>query len=294
MTGDTSRLGERRLVALLEQLDVKAGDLVYLHTSFSRLAHLGLAPKAFLSVVLRHLGPTATLVLPCFTWHLDRTQRPWKGYADYYRDRPVFDVRHTAANIGVIPEFFRRWPDVRRSVHYWWSVAALGPLADEITSRQHEAVHPYGPDSAFGRMHAANVKIVGLGVSMNTTSLAPIADFELGTRHPQRVFSDGLEEGIVIDENGQEIVTRAFWLLPDVVRQIKPSEVILRSSRLHGRLHRVDVGDTIHFSYAFKDYLAEALDLAAAPVAQRTRVPWLEGYSLGRADADPFGEIVLR
>jgi len=262
--------------ALLSRLDVTRGGLVYLHTSFSRLRHLAANPQELLAGVLRYLGPDGTLVLPSFAWHLDPTQRPWKGYADYYRLRPPFDVRRTPSNIGSVPECFRTWPGVRRSADFWWSVAAVGPLASILTNDQHLIEHPYGPDSSFHRLWQNGAQIVGLGVSLNTTSLAPVVDFVMGSRHPQRVFSESKQEGLVIDEHGREIITRTFWLLPEVVRTIKPSEVLTRSNGLEGRLRRADEGDTIHFAYAFGDYLEQALQLGDDSVRRVTRVPWLE------------------
>jgi aminoglycoside N3'-acetyltransferase len=271
-----------RVHDLLERLGVVRGDTVYLHTSFSRLGHLGIAPDALLDTVLDYLGPSATLVLPCFTWHLDKADRPWKGYADYYRERPVFDARYTPANIGLVPELFRTRPGVRRSVHYWWSVAAHGPLAEDIVAGQERVELPYGPDSAFGRLCRAGATVVGLGVSLNTTSLAPVVDHEIGDAHPQQIMSSTLEEGVVIDHQGRQLVSRSFWLRPEVVRLIKPSVVIERTANLHARMRRVDVGDAIHFAYAFADYRRAALELAATAVDAGTRLPWLEQYPLLR------------
>ena len=261
---------------LLNRLEVQPGGLVYLHTSFSRLRHLAETPRELLAGVLDYLGPDGTLVLPSFAWHLDPTQRPWKGYADYYHLRPPFDVRHTASNIGSVPECFRTWTGARRSADYWWSIAAVGPLASVLTDDQHLIEHPFGPGSSFHRLWRSGAHIVGLGVSLNTTSLAPVVDYVLGARHPQQVFSASPEAGVVIDAQGHEIVSRAFWLLPDVVRTIKPSEVLTRSDGLGGRLHRADEGDTIHFAYAFNDYMEHALDLSTGSVRHGTPVPWLE------------------
>ena len=200
--------------ALLSRLEVQPGGLVYLHTSFSRLRHLAEHPRALLEAVLRHLGPDGTLVLPSFAWHLDPSQRPWKGMRTTTVSRPLFDVRHTASNIGSVPECFRTWTGVRRSADYWWSVAAVGPLASVLTEGQHLISHPFGPGSTFHRLWQSGAHVVGLGVSLNTTSLAPVVDHVLGARHPQQVFSPSMEEGHVIDEHGREIVTRTLLAAP--------------------------------------------------------------------------------
>jgi hypothetical protein len=276
--------------SLLERLGICSGDLVYLHTSFSRLRHLDLTPEELLSGLLVRLGPSGTLVVPSFAWNLDRTQRPWKGYADYFAMRPVFDVRNTPANIGLVPEMFRQWPGVRRSVHFWWSVTAKGPLADDITDRQQSVVHPYGPDSAFGRLTRLGAKILGLGVSLNTTSLAPVVDHELGPIHTQTLFTEELQDGVVIDEQGRRLVTRAFWLLPEVVRCIKPSELIARSERLQREIRRADVGETIQFAYRFDAYLEEGLRLGRDAAARHARMPWLEGYPVMRSPSGEAGK----
>jgi hypothetical protein len=267
---------------LLDELGVHAGQVVYAHTSFSRLAHLELTPLGLIDALVEHLGPDGTLVMPSFAWHLDKSARPWKGYADYYRERPVFDVRHTPANIGVVPELFRGYPGTERSAHFWWSVTARGPLSATVTADQHTVVEPYGSESAFGRLHAADAMILGLGVTLNTTSLAPVVDHELGLRHTQVLFSDTLQEGAVIDHRGRRLVTRSRWLLPDVVRQIKPSEVFAQSAALRAVLRRADRGEVIQFAYPFKAYFAAGIELGLEASACGDRMPWLAGYELTR------------
>jgi hypothetical protein len=270
----------QRFRALLDRLHVGAGGLVYLHTSFSRLAHLELTPHELIDELMAHLGPSGTLVLPSFAWNVDRSARPWKGYADYYRERPPFDVRRTPANIGLIPELFRTYPGVRRSAHYWWSVAARGPLAEEITIGQEEVVFPYGAQSSFGRLYRLPTTILGLGVTLNTTSLAPVVDHELGDEHTQAILSDRLEEGVVVDETGRRTLTRSYWLLPEVVRLIKPERVCSSTGALGGAIRRADHEGTIQFAYPFEAYFTRALALGRAAAAEQQPMPWLDAYPL--------------
>jgi aminoglycoside N3'-acetyltransferase len=272
--------GHKGLNELLDKLNIAAGDVVYLHTSFKRLSYLKTTGEEFIATLLNRLGKRGTLVLPSFAWNLDKTERPWKGYREYFETRPVFDVKRTAANIGWIPELFRAMPDVLRSMDYWWPVCARGALASEITAGQERVEHPYGPGSSFDMLRVHDVKILGLGVTLNTTSLALIPDYVLGARHTQRVFTQERQRGVVRDYEGREIETLSYWLLPDVVRLVKPSALIEESERLRQEVLRADEGTTIHFSYPYRVYHEEALRLGEEAVRAGRPVPWLKNYPL--------------
>ena len=266
--------------ALFDKLEIQAGDVVYLQSSFSRLGFLELTPEHLLTVLIDRLGPSGTLVLPSFAWHLDPTARPWVGYRRYFDERPIFDVRNTTANIGVLPEVFRHFPGTRRSVHPCWSVCAIGRLAGAITSGQYGVVHPYGPDSSFGLLALAGCLVVGLGVTLNTTSLAPVVDYILGPAHTQQVFTSDPESAVVIDESGQVVSSLSHWLLPEVVRSIKPSALFELSPELTSKTRRADDGETIVFAYPYAAFEAEALQIGRAAAARRERMAWLQDYPL--------------
>jgi len=240
---------------LLERLEVPVGGLVYLHTSFSRIRYLELGPLEFIDSLLDYLGPQGTLTMPSFSWNVDPAERPWKGYADYFHGSQVFDVRHTAANIGAVPELFRQRPGVRRGVNYWWSVAASGPLADELTVAQELVEHPASPESSFGRIHQHGGWILGLGVTLNTTSLAFLPDFALDNRafvtaEPRR--------GPVVDWEGRSLDTWSYWVLPESVRYVQPQAVCGEGFTA---MRRHDHNGVIQFAYPYAAYHERALNL---------------------------------
>ncbi|MBX3168036.1 MAG: AAC(3) family N-acetyltransferase [Candidatus Eremiobacteraeota bacterium] len=238
---------------LLERLEVPVGGLVYLHTSFSRLRYLELSPNEFIDSLLDYLGPQGSLTMPSFSWNVDPSERPWKGYADYFHGHYVFDVRNTPANIGAVPELFRQRPGVRRGLNYWWSVAACGPLADELTHAQEEVEHPAGPDSSFGRIQHHGGWILGLGVTLNTTSLAFLPDFALQNRY--FVTPEPLR-GPVIDEQGRQLETWSYWVLPESVRYIRPEAVCGQGFEA---MRRCDHEGVIQFAYPYAAYHERAL-----------------------------------
>lgn len=259
----------KALWSLLEQLELPSGSLVYLHTSFRRMRHLADSPAGFLEDLLTYLGPQATLVCPSFSWNLEPQGRPWSGYQEYFDTRPDFDVRTTPANIGVIPELFRQRPGVRRSLNYWWSVAALGPMAEEITADQLSEPHPYAPSSSFGKIHQNGGHILGLGVTLNTTSLAFVPDHALGN---SAHLTPDLRVGRVRDERGQAHLTRSYWVLPQAVQQVKPAQVF--SSGLTPWLRRRDHGEVIQFCYRYADYHQQALVAGRLCLEQGLPFPW--------------------
>ncbi len=271
-------------VSLLDKLDVSDGDLIFLHTSYARMKAFNLSPEALLKAVMNRLGSQGTLVLPAYAWNIDPTARPWKGYADYFNNRPLFDTRLTPTNLGCVPEIFRNFDGVTRSDSYWWSVCATGPLAYEITRNQAEIKEYYGPDSTFGRLARLGVKILGLGVTLNTTSLALVADYELGPRHWPCVFTTAPQIGKIFCKDGRELNTEAYWLLPEVVRYIKPERVFAKSSVLRSVLCRYDDGDTIYFCYPYAAYHETALSLGREAMSNGLLPPWLE--KLPRAGRD--------
>ena len=265
---------------LLDALGIERGDVLYVHTSFKRMAHAGLSAEQMLAALTEQIGPAGTLVLPAFSWNTDRTGRPWLGYTNHFRGEAVFDARTSPANIGHVPEAFRLSPGVRRSVHYWYSVCARGPLAVELTDGQEHLPHPWGPGSAFDQLYRAGVKILGLGVSLNTTSLSLLADYALGERHTQQVFTDEPRVGVVFDHEGNRVESKSFWLLPEAVKRMKPNGVMEGSERMREAVRRVDVGETIHFTYPYQVYQEEAMRLGEAACAEGRGVPWLDNFPL--------------
>lgn len=265
---------------LLKKLNVNKGDLVFFHTSFKRMSYLGFSPEQLIEALIDYLGPKATLVMPSYAWNLDKTQRPWAGYKLYFERRPVFDVVNTESNMGVISELFRGMPGVKRSLDYWWPVCAMGPLAQELTAGQEKLISPYGPGSTFDLLRINNVKIVGLGVTLNTTSLALITDYQLGKEHTQKVFTDTPQEGAVIDYRGNRITTRSFWMLPEVVRCIKPSEMINASRKIRESLKLIETDGVVQFSYPYEIYYKESMRMGEEASGSGDKMPWLKEYPL--------------
>lgn len=263
---------------ILDELEVDKGDLVYLHTSFNRVSKLISSPEELLRLLFERIGPRGTLVSPSFAWNLDKKSRPWVGFDLYFQQRPCFDLVKTPANIGLVPEVLRHMPGAFRSASYWWPVCAVGPLAEYLTRDQPGVTHSFGPDSTFDRLRLHDVKILGLGVTLNTTTLALLPHHHFQSSQCQKIFTEQLMEGIVVNEKGVELLTLSHWVLPAVVRCIKPSVLFDRSQSLRKALRLVHDQDVTYFCYPYETYHQEALTCWESVRITGMKFPWLEQY----------------
>lgn len=83
---------------LLDALTVAPGDTVLLHSSYGRVRDMVASPEDLIKRLINRLGADGTLFVPRYAWHLYPEQRPWMGYAEFLRMRPVIDIRSTPAN----------------------------------------------------------------------------------------------------------------------------------------------------------------------------------------------------
>jgi aminoglycoside 3-N-acetyltransferase len=105
----------------LEALGVRRGGVLLVHSSLSSLGFVAGGAHTVIGALRMALGPEGTLVVPTHTW-----DRPGRG--DF-----AFDVRSTPSCVGVISETFRAMPEAIRSLHPTHSVAAVGPMARDLT-----------------------------------------------------------------------------------------------------------------------------------------------------------------
>ncbi len=143
-----------KIASDLAALGVVGGDVLLVHSSLSALGYVPGGPPAVIDGLLRAIGPAGTLLLPGLS------------YASVNESRPSFDVRTTPCCVGMIPEYFRTLPGVRRSVHPTHSVCGIGPRADELLSDHQLDTTPVGPHSPFRRIRQVGGKILMLGCGL--------------------------------------------------------------------------------------------------------------------------------
>ena len=190
-------LDRETLTRGLRQLGIARGMDVLVHSSLSSIGWVEGGADTVVDALLTAVSPAGTILMPALNGSPeDSPQKP-----------PRLDVRSTPCPmwIGVIPEAFRWRPGVRRSLHPTHSVTALGARADFTTQGHEHCLTPCGEGSPYVRLMDSGGYILLLGCNQQSnTSLHALEELAEVPYHLQ----DEWTEGIVIDEDGREIVVR--------------------------------------------------------------------------------------
>lgn len=147
------------IAAALNALGVRPGGSLLVHSSMRALGRVPGGAETVVRGLLAAVGDGGTLLMPSLTYERVRS------------DSPVFDVRGTPSNVGLIPEYFRLRARTLRSVHPTHSVCAVGPRAGDVLAA-HLADHtPVGPHSPFRHLRdaAGQILMLGCGLWPNTS-----------------------------------------------------------------------------------------------------------------------------
>ena len=164
---DPARVTRQDIAAGFRTAGVGWGQLLMVHSSLSSMGHVEGGAPTVVEALLRVVGPGGTLVMP--TLCRDAKQQRFE----------VWDRHTSASDVGRITETFRTWPGVVRSDHATHSVAAIGPLAHDITEDHATAggrPSPWG-EAAFGHgspweyLDRFNAHYAFLGVTFSVLTL---------------------------------------------------------------------------------------------------------------------------
>jgi aminoglycoside 3-N-acetyltransferase len=189
------------LVRDLERLGLRVGGVVMVHCRLSALGHVVGGAETVVRALLDAVEPKGTLV--AYTGWQDAPPDDLdvldEGARRVYLDeQPAYDPRVALSrrDHGRVTEVLRTWPGALHSGHPEAGVAAVGPLAREIT-----ASHPYDDAYGGGTPYATLVEVGGqvamLGAPLDTVTLVHHAEAvarvsgkrRVGYRYP--VFEDG-------------------------------------------------------------------------------------------------------
>ena len=176
-----------KLRADLENIGVRPGDVLVVHSSLKSMGHVEGGAECVIAALTDAIGPEGTLILPTFT------------FASSY-STSFFSNKETPSCVGAISEAFRKMEGVIRTNHPTHSASLRGKLMYEMTEGELLDDTPMGTHSPFRRLPCVGAKILMLGCPFATNSYMHALEEEAGMEYALR----GHQTYTVIDENGKE------------------------------------------------------------------------------------------
>ena len=121
----------------LRAVGVKPGMLLMVHSSLSGFGYIADGAATCIAALRKALGPDGTLAMPTHSLSV--------------LGKPVYDPATSPSLVGAVTEVFRKLPGAVRSPHPTHSVAAMGPLASDLTQAHQPEMAPLDRDGFWGR-----------------------------------------------------------------------------------------------------------------------------------------------
>ena len=152
-----SAVTEEDIVAGLRRLGVKAGEVLFCHSSLSSFGHVEGGAETVVRALTEAVGAEGTVAIPTFSYNFPPERSPW-------------DRATSPSQVGRVTEVFRTFPGVLRTDQPSHSVSARGPQAPFMT-RPYGNPRPYDRLGPFGKMYRLGTRILflGCGLSPNST-----------------------------------------------------------------------------------------------------------------------------
>ncbi len=160
----------------LEQLGLRKGDSVGVHSSLSSFGYVDGGADAVIDAIIEIVGEEGNVVMSTYSTNLLPVERAPEeiamGVSWLYKILP-YDPEETPCRTGTIPETFRKRKGAVRGSHPSNSIAAIGPKAKELVEGWHKLLELDG-------------YILLIGVGLNVCSAMHLA--EKRVRFPEHIL----------------------------------------------------------------------------------------------------------
>ena len=188
----------------LEQRVGSDFDILMVHSSVNHMQPMFTdSPLELVKMLMAFCGPDKTLVMPTFYFG---DPEIGGAYATFVR-RPRFDLKRVPSQMGLATELFRRMPGVVQSRHPVYRVAALGPLAKDLTKGHELVEYPNGIGSPFDFMAKHNTRVVGIGKTFQVLTQAHHVEGVMGDDFPVP-RGNGADLPITVVDGKEEVAAK--------------------------------------------------------------------------------------
>ncbi|WP_319763604.1 AAC(3) family N-acetyltransferase [Maridesulfovibrio sp.] len=191
---ETGSIDPAIIAPSLAEQGLKPSDTIFIRTSLTAASAFRGGVVAYLKALMEYFKD-GNIVMASYTFD--------KGPIMYLAENPLFDPDKTVDRLNLVSEFFRRQPDVYRSIHPTHSLVAWGKDASWLVADHHKSDFCYAPDSPVARLYHLNAKELSVGVYPTSVSYHYVEQFipknapgfhDLDIPIMCRVMIDGKEE----------------------------------------------------------------------------------------------------
>jgi aminoglycoside N3'-acetyltransferase len=200
--------------AVFDQLGIGSGDRLSVHSHSAVLAQVEGGILALLERLKERVTPRGLLWM---------TTSPFRGWMwEYARTDPIFDVRRTPSQMGLITELFRRSRGTTRSVHPTHPVALWGGEAEAWAVGHEDDPVPFHLNGPYGRLYRHGGKVLFMELDGFHLTEMHIVEGILRDRFPVKAYLERPFQMRVADWHGQQRRVTVFLHSPQFSAQIDP------------------------------------------------------------------------
>ncbi|PRO67095.1 GNAT family N-acetyltransferase [Alkalicoccus urumqiensis] len=190
------------IVRGLEELGVRQGDALLVHSSLSAFGWVNGGAAAVIDALQEAVGPSGTIVMPAQSgdwsdpknWGAPAVPSAW--WEEIRRTMPLYDPEKTPTRgMGTIAELFRTYPGVHRSLHPADSFAAWGKEASWVLET-HQPGDSFGETSPLGRLEQLDADILFLGTGYDTATGFHLAEARLSEVETETRGAPMMKDGV--------------------------------------------------------------------------------------------------
>ena len=216
----------------------------------------GLSYQQVIETLQGRIGKDGLLCFPTYPWIYKYHPVPLE--IPYEPETP-FSTSGTPSRMGLLTEIFRRFPDVHRGANPWVPVAAWGQDAEKLVEGVHFCSELYGAGSCFGRLIERDVQVLGLGVSVGTSSFSHYPDWLMREKVSFSSFETLPVASVELTDGTVQEGLR-FEIVPEHVQKVfSPKTLFERDRELQEALTFVSLEGNFFFSHSAAAFTDAAL-----------------------------------
>ena len=214
-------LTQNSMIAALEQLGVRKGDIVLTHSSLKSFGRVENGPLDVVEAISEAVGETGTSVFPVFHFLGSMSENLGQTYEINLRDWP--------SRVGAITETARKTAGFVQSIRPYHSLVARGTKAEFLMKDHEKGLSNTGPGTPFEKMRNEGARILLLGVDSDANTFLHHCEetFEL-----PYIYNGKFYDNRVIAPDGSIVMVKTRGFTASHPRRLNRIDRVLRERSL--------------------------------------------------------------